>query len=370
MRVRRALLLLAIAAFQFLLFEAALRTFGHSEAAPSFQGLFIPDPVVGYRLRPHARTHYVTAEFDTHIAVNAQGVRDDRDIGPKPPNERRILVLGDSLVLSVQVEEPQTFCSLLEARLNRAGGPIHYRVINGGVQGYGPVQELLFFREVTRAFQPVLVIETIFVGNDAEDAVVSAPRLREGASPSDVLADSAVSRLRRLVRRSMVLQVLRLRVLAVTNRLPSRGAPPEAPLQTYAAHPAPRIEQGLRISRECVQGLAADAAAVGARTMVMLMPARFQLDDIDYANLREAVAQSGGTLIRDAATDRFTDVLRPVGLPLFDALPALKAQQAGPRLFFQQTVHLTPLGHEVVANALEAFLREGALLPGAADARR
>ena len=238
------------------------------------------------------------------------------------------------------------------------------------MQGYGPVEELLFFREVARAFQPDLVIETIFVGNDAEDAVVSAPRLRGATrSASDALAESAVNRLRRMVRRSMVLQVLRLRVVAVTNRLPSRGAPPEAPLQTYAAHAAIRIDQGMRISRDCVEALAADAAAVGARTMVMLMPARFQLDDVDYANLREAVAQAGGTLVRDGATIRFTDALRPLGLPLFDALPPLKAARGGPRLFFQQTVHLTPRGHQVVASALEAFLRGRGLLPGGASAR-
>jgi hypothetical protein len=54
-------LFVAIAAAQFAMFEAALRIWGHSEAAPSFQALFIPDPVIGYRLRPYARTRYVTA---------------------------------------------------------------------------------------------------------------------------------------------------------------------------------------------------------------------------------------------------------------------------------------------------------------------
>src|SRR6516165_286085 len=170
------------------MFEAALRTWGHSEAAPAFQALFIPDPVIGYRLRPNARTRFVTAEFDTTIAVNGQGVRDDREIGPKPPGERRIVVLGDSVVLSVQVEARQTFSQLLEDRLNqseasRPGGPrVHYRVINAGVQGYGPVEEFLFYREIARAFEPDLVIETIFVGNDAEDAVASAWRLRAPSS--------------------------------------------------------------------------------------------------------------------------------------------------------------------------------------------
>ena len=359
-RLRRALLVLAIAAAQFALFEIALRAWGHSEAAPAFQALFMPDPVIGYRLRPNARTRFATAEFDTEIAINAQGVRDEADIGPKPANERRIVVLGDSLVLSVQVDRRKTFCQLLEDRLNRGSGGIHYRVINAGVQGYGPVEERLFFREVARGFQPDLVIQTIFVGNDAEEAVTSAPRLRGDARPAaEAISGSLVNRMRRLVRRSMVLQVLRLRIVAVTDRLPRFGAPPEPPLQSYAKDPAPRIEDGLRISRECVQAIAADAAAAGARTMVMLMPARFQVDDADYGRLKEAVRGAGGTLVRDAATARFTEALAPVQLqaPLFDALPSLRAALPGPDVFFQQTVHLTPRGHETLARALEAFIR-------------
>jgi hypothetical protein len=357
MRAQRLLLLLAIAGAQFAIFEIALRAWGHSEAAPTFQALFMPDPVIGYRLRPGAHMRFVTSEFDTRIAINAQGVRDDTDIGPKPANERRIVVLGDSLVLSVQVDARQTFCRLLEDRLNRAGGPIHYRVINAGVQGYGPVEELLFFRQVARAFQPDLVIGTIFVGNDAEEAVASAPRLRADRPRGEALADSLVNRMRRLVRRSMVLQVLRLRLVAVADRMPRLGAPPEAPLQSYAANPAPRIGDGLRIARECVQAIVAESAASGARAMVMLMPARFQVDDADYGRLRDTVVGAGGTLVRDAATVRFTAALAPLQVPVFDALPALRAALPGPDVFFQETVHLTPRGHEIVAAALEAFIR-------------
>lgn len=365
MRVRRVLLLLAIAGAQFALFEIALRAWGHSEAAPAFQALFMPDPVIGYRLRPHARTRFVTAEFGADIAINGQGVRDDEEIGPKPANERRIVVLGDSLVLSVQVDRKQTFCQLLEDRLNRAplgvargSGGVYYRVINAGVQGYGPVEERLFFRQVARAFQADLVIATIFVGNDAEEAVSSAPRLRGDARPAaEALTGSLVNRLRRLVRRSMVLQVLRLRAVTVTDRLPRVGAPPEPPLQSYAADPAPRIGEGLRISRDCVQAIAAEAASSGAKTMVMLMPARFQVDDADYGRLRAVVDGAGGRLLRDGATNRFNDALGALPLPRFDALPALRGARPGPDVFFQQTVHLTPRGHEIVAAALEAFIR-------------
>lgn len=361
-RVRRILLLLAIAAAQFAVFEAALRVWGHSEAAPSFQALFMPDPVVGYRLRPGARTRFVTAEFDTEIAINAQGVRDSRDIGPKPAAERRVVVLGDSLVLSVQVNEQQTFCRLLEDRLNRRGDPYTYRVINAGVQGYGPVEELLFYREVARAFDADLVVETIFVGNDAEEAVGSEPKLRGGSRPvAEALSDSVMNRLRRLVRRSMVLQVVRLRIVSVTDRLTTWLSPPEPPLQSYAARPAARIQKGLDISRECVRAIADDAATSGAHAMIMLMPARFQVDDADFGRLRQSVKGLGGELVRDAATERFDRALSTLPVPRFDALPALRAALPGPDVFFQQTVHLTPRGHEVVADALERFIAERVL---------
>lgn len=360
MRLRRTLLFLAIAAAQFAVFEGALRIWGHSEAAPAFQALFTPDPVIGYRLKPGARTRFVTDEFDTTIAINAQGVRDDHDIGPKPPNERRIVILGDSLVLSVQVENRQTFCRLLQDRLNSDAGPTRYRVINAGVQGYGPVEELLFFRTIAKSFQPDIVIATVFVGNDAEEAVASAAKLKGNARPlADAISDSMMVRLRRLVRRSMVLQVVRLRVVSVTDRLSNWISPPEPPLQSYAEKPASRIAEGLRISRDCVQALAAEAAAVGARTMVMLVPARFQVNDEDYGHLKEAVEGAGGKLVRDAATARFDEALAPIPVPRFDALPVLRG--AGPDVFFLHTVHLTPRGHEIVARALEEFIRQRGL---------
>ena len=93
----------------------------------------------------------------------------------------------------------------------------------------------------------------------------------------------------------------------------------------------------------------------------MLMPARFQVDDADYGRLKEAVAAAGGHLVRDAATERFDAALAPLPLPRFDALPPLRAALPGPDVFFQQTVHLTPRGHEIVAGALEAFLRRQGL---------
>jgi SGNH hydrolase-like domain, acetyltransferase AlgX len=363
MTIRHVAWFACIAAAQFGMFEVGLRTWGSSEAAPSFQGLFETDQAIGYRLKPHARTRFTTSEFTAEIAINGAGLRDDEEIGLKQPHERRIVLLGDSLVLSVQVPFAQTFGELLEQRLNQRSLSLRYRVVNAGVQGYGPIEEQLFFRAISSTVQPDLVLPVVFVGNDAEEALSSRYKLDETRRRTEIVAESFLTRLRRLVRRSMVLQILRLRFVAATERLSPSLAPPEPPLQSYAASPAPRIADGLTIARESIEVIVKTAAAAGATTAVVLMPARFQVDDADYGRLKAIVAAAGGSLVRDAATERFEAALAPLGIPRLDVLPALRAALPGPDLFYQETVHLTPRGHAVVAATLDRFIEDHGLLP-------
>jgi hypothetical protein len=203
----------------------------------------------------------------------------------------------------------------------------------------------------------------VFVGNDAEEALTSQPKLDESRKTTEVVADSFVTRLRRLVRRSMVLQILRLRWVAFTSRATHTLAPPEPPLQSYAADPAPRIATGLEFARRSLDDIARTASRVGSQSAIVLMPARFQVDDGDYGRLSETVSAAGGRLVRDGATKRFEQALAPLQLPMFDLLPALRASQPGPDLFYQETVHLTPHGHVVVADALARFLADQRLVP-------
>jgi len=350
-----------VLAGEFVAFEAALRWRGGTEAAPAFQQLFMSDERIGYRLRPGTSTTYSTAEFTTDIAINDAGVRDD-PIGPKAPGERRIVVLGDSLVLAVQVPLEQTFCKVLERRLNaRAGAGVRYRVIDAGVQGYGPVEELLFFRDVASAFEPDVVVLTTFVANDAVEAFDSAWRLAPRRSTTVEAREETERTLRRVVRRSIVLQVARRRVMEFAERL-GRAPAPERPVATYLESPPDFVTSGLDVARSTIQTLAADARTRnGAATALVLMPARFQIDPAEAGRLRATVESMGGRLDLDAATRRFERALGGLGLPMLDMLPRLRQSPDGQ--FFATTVHLTARGHETVAAALDEFLVAHGLLP-------
>jgi lysophospholipase L1-like esterase len=357
---------------QFVLFEAALRLKGGSEAAPAFQRLFMTDSRIGYRLKPGARTHFKTSSFETDIVINSSGTRDE-EIGPKAANERRILVLGDSLVLSVQVALEQTFCKRLEDALNHdpALAPYHYRVINAGVQGYGPVEEWLFYEYVASAFDADVVLVGLFVGNDAAEAVDSSPRLAGHVVPDPTRRTQPAERpattslwLRRTVRRSMVLQIVRLRLMPLVDRFRAPDTSGiERPLRVYLETPPADVLKGLEVTRGCVARIAAFAAARNAKTAVVLLPARLQVNDADFAVLQGAVAPYGHTLVRNVATDRFKAALADLPVPVMDALPALFNVPRRSETFFEDTVHLTPRGHQILADALAQFLRESHLVP-------
>ncbi len=382
MKPSRLLLFAAIMLAQFFLFEAGLRLAGGSEAAPVFQQLFLQDPVVGYRLKPGASARFRTADFDTDIRINSSGMR-DREIGPKTADEHRIVVLGDSLVLAVQVEQDETFTAVLEKRLNarRAPGEARYRVINAGIQGYGPVEELAFFEHVASRFDADVVLVGVFVGNDAMEANDSGARIlpvAEGTVASGAsTASEAVKRpsryplwLRRLTRRSMVLQIARTRATTLLERF-GQVRPIDRALTMYLPELPPEMARGLAVSRECIRRIDATARERGGRTGVVLLPARFQVRNDDYANLRAIVAESGGTLLRDAGTARFQEALAPLELPTMDPLPVFRRLPQQPELFFATTAHLTVRGHEVLAGGLEDFLRSSGLLarPRAAPPR-
>jgi hypothetical protein len=355
----RLLVLAALFAGEFVVLEASLRWHGGSEASPEFQALFTDDNEVGHRLRPNAHARYTTAEFSTDLKINAQGVRDDADIAPKPADERRVVILGDSLVLSVQVPLEETFGKRLEARLNAEDRAHHWRVINAGIQGYSPVEEWLFYEHVASAFQPDIVIVVAFVGNDAVEAYDRRSWIDADHPPELSVSDRARTRLVRLVRSSMVLQYVRLRVDLLRSKFTTPG--PERPLVTYAADPPPEVADGLAVTRRAY-GLIADLAAKnGARTGLVLMPARFQTDDADYGYLSETVRASGGVLVRNSGSERFAEALAPLGLPMIDLQPVLARQPDRVGLFFQRNVHLTARGHEVVGEALDAFLKTSGL---------
>jgi len=144
---------------------------------------------------------------------------------------------------------------------------------------------------------------------------------------------------------------------------------PERPLITYFSDPPPLVGRGLNVTRRAYEQIAQRAQGLGASTGIVLMPARFQVNDEDYRNWDAIVRAAGSELDRNGASKRFHDALAPLGLPMVDLLGLLATQPDPAGVFFRQTVHLTPRGHDVVAGALFDFLQSSRLVSPSGQAR-
>jgi hypothetical protein len=97
--------------------------------------LYEADPQLGFRGRPHAS---LTTPRET-IHHNAEGFRDDRDLGSLPPaRERRLIVcVGDAGTYGLGAgSNTQTYPAVLERELRALSGDSRFVVLNAGVPNY------------------------------------------------------------------------------------------------------------------------------------------------------------------------------------------------------------------------------------------
>lgn len=111
------------------------------------------------------------AEFKTMITTNSLNMR-DREVGPKPAGERRILCLGDSFTFGLGVDFDDTYPQKLEKELRQAA--LSYRVLNGSTGG-NAVDALKFLNEKGLSFNPDMVIVQSYIGNDLYDGMRFLP---------------------------------------------------------------------------------------------------------------------------------------------------------------------------------------------------
>ena len=123
--------------------------------------VYVADPELGVRLLPGAtETVAFGGNPATHVRINRDGYRGDE---LSPPGKDDVLVVGDSQVFGLGVEQDDTFA----ARLARA---IDRPVINAGVPTYGPDEYRAVIAEQLARRHPRTVVLTINLANDLFEA--------------------------------------------------------------------------------------------------------------------------------------------------------------------------------------------------------
>ena len=140
--------------------EAVLRVF--APQINEHDKMFMFNPELGWSFIPEKKGMIIyPGEANHEIVINEAGFRDAPFVDL--PDQKKVMVFGDSFVSNVSVKAPEVFTEVLEQQLNAIS------VMNFGVNGYGQVQELLLLRNWVDRVDPELVVLTVYVRNDFAD---------------------------------------------------------------------------------------------------------------------------------------------------------------------------------------------------------
>jgi hypothetical protein len=317
-----------------------------------------------------------TDEGDGWVAINALGMRDVERTVARVPGVFRIAVFGDSMTEAVQVNLEQTFTQLLERRLREEG--LSVEVLNFGVNGYSPLASFLLYKNVGRSFQPDLVIHAVYLDNDIADGdtelaagQTGAPFVRPGVGPglevdySDAEASyrdyhaEPIHTIRRWSATYRALSTARVKWRAIRNAAASlqqnAGVPKR--FMVYADPLTERWEAAWRTYERIFDAFSAEVRAAGSSFAVMNIPAGHVVSDSTWRRVLSYYPEMNSQRWSlEAPQRRLLKVASERQIQVIQVDSDLRQYAGGEPLYFDGVGHLTPLGHQIIAQAVARFI--------------
>ncbi len=189
-RVLNVVLLVA----SILVVEIALRIvdpigIAHFREVGAYASLLELEGPWGYLHKPGYRARLQGVD----VVINSHGLRSPETSLAKPDGTRRLLIIGDSVVLGWGAPQDSIFPARLSRMLGSTGAPVE--VIAAGVGSWNTRTELEWLRARGLAFQPDAVLLMI-VGNDADPKDVGHTEVAHDSLLAFVPGAGGSSRLR------------------------------------------------------------------------------------------------------------------------------------------------------------------------------
>ncbi|MCX5770357.1 MAG: SGNH/GDSL hydrolase family protein [Candidatus Hydrogenedentes bacterium] len=400
-----AALVLVSCVVALLLLEGALRLFFYGSLKdPSnfLQDLVrIPDPVLGWVLKPGGMAVMRTLDFVQVVKYNSNGSHDIEKSYEPAPGVFRVVVLGDSFIEGAEVGLEECLPRRLEKLL--AGRKVE--VINLGVTGYGTGQCYLTLREKGLKYKPDLVILAVYAENDIRNDCHQFERIIWGAETyadarpypvwkKDGSIDFTPLDFDRIVKewdlrskkRRDDLQHRRFYQRALLYSLIPRSI--EDPLtaafdlnvlfgvyldafDSSLPHSKLRPDQydlkwqeAWKKTEALIQMTCDLARRNGVQFLLMSMPSKIEADPNALKRVKQKFPQLKLNL--EKANVRLQAIADRIACPFLNLLPAFRQhyQEGGKPLFYSyQDRHWNKLGHKLASENLAAFLDQKRLVP-------
>jgi lysophospholipase L1-like esterase len=364
-------------------------------------GFWEPYSLYGWRNIPNATGwESCYGECQVYVEINSKGLRDEEIPYEKPAGTKRVFMLGDSMTAAMQVALEDTFTKVSEQTLNENLNGSPWQVVNGGVNGFGTDNELLFYRLEGKNYDPDVVVVAIYLANDIynnsyeletslggnghkpyfsldeNEQLVLHNFPAEGTDNLFIKTGTFLKKYFQLPR--FLAQVLQLRrnVPAALQPLVElvsgqRGAQQIQEREEEAAEGnsggqaagqsgrrinicaeeyAPAVEEAWAITKAVLLQLKREVEAEDAQLVVMAIPAAPQI----------IPPAEGQSWYCDRPNEELDAFLEGAGIPYLDLLDDFRqhALDGGEVLYYETDFHLNAGGHRLAGELLGEFLGE------------
>jgi len=349
--------------------ESQLGTEGRIHDA-SGAGVYAPHPTRDYAMKPEFEGTFRRSEFDTRWETNARGFRDEPFSETKPEGTVRIAVLGDSLTVGHGVEAFETYSArlpdALRARWPAGGEPPAFETMNFAVSGYAQVNQLPTLREDVVPLRPDVVVVGFAVKNDPLENAGVIRRAIMGSKRADRYQRSLTYRpvLDWLAVSSAGFMVVKPRVERILMRagIYERSNVLAMELGLFEGVQGPEQERLWLRTSELLGEMADVTRALGAELVVALVPTDYQVRPQVWERVVEQFALNADAFDMTLPSRVLTGLAEVHGFHYVDTVEALRAAQEArgtgmnTQLYYPVDRHLTPLGHEAMADAVASAL--------------
>lgn len=327
--------------------------------------MFERDAELGWKFIPNKTGSIVYhGEVYNFIRTNSHGFR-DRPRNFYDKQHKMIMVLGDSFVSNISVDEAEVFTQIMERKIPGT------EVVNLGVNGYNQIQEYLVLKKWLETVQPDLVMVMIYIRNDFMEnmgsdwlysrpyasierpegtLVIHLPKLEQpaqtAAPPRNALEKLHLYR---------AVEMAKQDVEAILNLKEDRSiltpyTDPEALLCN--TQPSVGAQAMYRTMERMVLEISTFAANKKVPVVFALAPSIWQVEDKLWSDFI-ALRGKGETYSRSLPNDRLMRFAKSNGIEMIDLLPTLlDASRKGEKMYHAVEQHWTKEGNLLVARVL------------------
>ncbi len=331
-------------------------------------GMILYDAELGWKLKPYWAGRHTHYDYDVSYSINSDGFRGKSAAAHlnshNNDREKTFAIVGDSFSFGLGVNDEQTFTALLNASAENTAvfsSGSEYSFLNYSVPGYSTDQQLLLIKKQGDKITRNIVL-VVYLGNDIFDNMRPFPLQAEHGKPYFSLQDN------RLLLNNVPVPLTRKPAAARNTTISSlvmgkdykqsflsgfeisrRLALFQPDIQLNRERLAERFSDPLKLMSALIAEINSVLQARQGSLTVVLLPGR------SYVQAPLSVSAGYQEYFRQSIKKSVTALPAVQVLDLALYLKQYYITQSK-QLYYPNEGHLTPMGHQVVAEYLRSQL--------------